>query len=111
MPRYDFICKRCGKPATKWLRLAEYDKLQRCFDCGNILKRLISCKNIICDIEPYLDEDIGPVGSGEPVFVTSRQHKKQLLKAVSNKSNTCLGNQEILSRYFITVSESSFMRN
>ena len=76
MPRYDYRCIECGVIEELWRRMTDLEMAHRCIRCGGDMIRLISAPNIRCDIEPYVDENMGH----EPVHVESRQHKKQLLK-------------------------------
>ena len=70
MPLYDYECHKCGVMPDLWARIAEVSL--NCPKCGTQMVRLISPSNIICDIEPYVDETLGPVHS--------RQHKMARLK-------------------------------
>lgn len=73
MPIYDFEC-RCGKVSEHY---AKIDEKELPCECGKMMKRLITTRyNVHPDFEPYLDEHIGT----EPVWVKSKQHRKQLMK-------------------------------
>ena len=75
MPIYDYQCKNCGKVPD--IRAGIYDTEASCPYCHTTMNRLFSPpKNIICDIEPFLDENMGH----EPVYVRSRREHKRLLK-------------------------------
>ena len=74
MPIYDYICTKCGKVSDVWATMDERTK--RCPKCKRKMSRLIARSNIITDLIPHVDENMGH----EPVYVKSRQHKKQLLK-------------------------------
>ncbi|MFH2050591.1 MAG: zinc ribbon domain-containing protein [bacterium] len=56
MPLYDYNCSKCGKKPDIWAKIDEMDLF--CPDCGNVMHRLISASNIICDIKPYFDENL-----------------------------------------------------
>lgn len=74
MPTYDFSCQSCGKTEERVTRID--DQMVVC-SCGALMTKLFSPpRAIICDIEPYWDENITP----EPILVQSRRHKEQLLK-------------------------------
>jgi len=74
MPLYDFACPICGIIEASVKIGVEKTACQR---CGSQMQRLFSPpKNIICDLEPYLDENIGH----EPIYVKSKRHKRGLLK-------------------------------
>ena len=72
MPIYDYECPNCGKVMDVWAHIDDQEKLHF---CGNWMKRLISLANINPDFQPYLDENLGQ----DPVYVKSRQHRKQLM--------------------------------
>lgn len=79
MPTYDFYCDTCGKIENIFTHIN--DTFIECPICGNApAKRLFSPpRMIIPDIQPYYDEHLaGP--DGNPVYVQSRQHKRQILK-------------------------------
>jgi putative FmdB family regulatory protein len=80
MPLYDYICPACGLKENIWAKMNEQLKL--CPDCDNIMERTIcyNAANILCDIEPYMDQHMVSQAEPDPVLVKSRQHKKQLLK-------------------------------
>lgn len=75
MPIYNYNCHKCGEKHDVWAKIEE--QLKTCPDCGLPMIRLFSPPtNIITDIEPYFDDNIGSGGS----WVTSRQHKRALMK-------------------------------
>ncbi len=79
MPIYDYNCQKCGDFTDIW---AKIDEMQLdCPKCGGKMNRLISASNIICDLEPYWDENLAhsrkaPNGS----YVQSRQDRKRKMK-------------------------------
>lgn len=75
MPLYDFSCDNCGLVKDVFAKMVEMEK--PCPKCGEDMTRLFSpSRNIITDLQPYLDENIGH----SPVYVKSKRHKKDLLK-------------------------------
>ena len=76
MPNYSFFCHFCSCRTEKQLKLADFDEPQQCYECGNVLRRVISGANVICDLTPYMDGNIGH----EPVYVKSKQHRAEILK-------------------------------
>ena len=72
MPLYDYECPLCGVQTDVWAGIDETEKLH---GCGNWMKRLISAPRISPDLEPYWDENMGQ----DPVYVKSKQHRKQLM--------------------------------
>ena len=75
MPIYDWSCPCCGIVEDVASSIAK--KTIPCPNCSCFMTRLFSPpKNIICDIEPYLDDNIGH----DPIFVKSKRHKRELLK-------------------------------
>lgn len=74
MPLYDFECKECGKITEKYAKMEEITGF---CDCGGEQKRLITTSSYaIGDLEPYLDHHIGR----EPVWIKSKQHRKEVMK-------------------------------
>lgn len=75
MPIYDYFCPVCGKKDGQWASIGQ--EALACDACGSVMTRLFTPPtSIIPDIEPHFDEHMGH----EPVLVTSRQHKKALLR-------------------------------
>jgi len=74
MPLYDYSCPNCAKQSDIWAQMHEEEK--PCPTCGATMMRLISGSNIITDLEPYFDENLDKV----PIYVESKQHRKQLMK-------------------------------
>lgn len=79
MPLYDVQCPNCGQVDDVWAKIA--DDQAMCPQCGVATKRLISPTRLQLDIEPYFDENLAdaktsPAGQ----WVTSRQHKRQIMK-------------------------------
>jgi putative FmdB family regulatory protein len=72
MPLYDYKCPSCGVVSDVWAHMDEQEKL---CSCGSWSTRMISASMISCDLEPYWDENLG----GRPVFVQSKQHRRQLM--------------------------------
>lgn len=73
MPLYDYICPACGR--QDFDIFARFEDVRAC-KCGSAMDRKLPTPNILPDIEPYLDTDMGH----EPVYVSSRREKKRLLK-------------------------------
>ena len=79
MPIYDCNCPKCGIIEDVW---AKIDNLYpACPKCGWAMTKLISPTRIICDIQPYFDENLAdPKKSPHGQWVMSRQDKKSKLK-------------------------------
>lgn len=79
MPLYDVLCKNCGELTDIWAKIAEMHV--SCPQCGAKTTRLISPTRIICDLEPYFDENLAhPQKSPHGSYVTSRQDRKRKMK-------------------------------
>jgi putative FmdB family regulatory protein len=79
MPLYDYKCPNCGEIEDIWAKILEMNLI--CPDCGGMMVRLMSPTRIICDIEPYFDENLAdPKKSPNGQWVKSRQDKKSKLK-------------------------------
>lgn len=79
MPIYDVLCPQCGELTDIWAKIEEIKA--KCPLCGKETERLISPTRIICDLEPYFDENLADAKkSPNGQWVTSRQHKKKILK-------------------------------
>lgn len=79
MPLYDYKCENCGIIEDIWAGIEE-DRLN-CPYCQGFMTRLISVVRIICDIEPYFDENLADAKkSPNGQWVKSRQHRKKLMK-------------------------------
>lgn len=79
MPLYDCKCPNCGEIEDIWARINEINP--KCPRCSREMERLISPTRIICDIEPYFDDNLADSKtSPQGQWVKSRQHKRQLLK-------------------------------
>lgn len=76
MPLYDFRCPRCGATKTEIFRMDKLPDGIPC-GCGAEMKRIYSV-SVIPDIEPYVDYHIS--ADGMPVYVRSRQHKRELMR-------------------------------
>lgn len=75
MPLYDFSCTNCGPVKDVFAKMEDMEV--PCPKCGEDMQRLFSpTRNIIADLEPYLDENLGHT----PVYVKSKRHKRDLLK-------------------------------
>ena len=74
MPIYDVNCPNCGEVKDVWAKVVEIDR--ECPVCGAKTTRLISCPNVICDLEPYIDYNMAQEG----VPISSKQQLKQELK-------------------------------
>ena len=78
-PLYDYECHRCGTIEDVWAGIEENNL--NCPNCQDIMVQLISAPHIICDLEPYWDENLGdskkcPQGQ----YVQSRQDRKRKMK-------------------------------
>lgn len=73
MPLYDYECQTCGKRDTAIKPIAERNKGPAC--CGGAMKKIITAYWVHPDFEPYLDENL----HSEPVWVKSKQHRKELM--------------------------------
>lgn len=79
MPIYDCECVECGFQPDIWARIEETEP--KCPDCGTKMIRLMSPTRIICDIQPYFDQNLAdPQKSPHGQWVMSRQDKKSKLK-------------------------------
>tara|TARA_R100000789_G_C2907268_1_gene122215 strand:+ start:283 stop:537 length:255 start_codon:yes stop_codon:yes gene_type:complete len=76
MPNYDHKCPKCKEIVELYLHVSELSLPVNCSHCGVEMKRLIGATNIQEDYEPYIDENMGH----EPVYVKSRQHRRELMK-------------------------------
>lgn len=76
MPIYDMECPRCGLVKDVWAKIDE--QIMR-HSCGTLMHRVLSASNIRCDLEPYFDENLSQA-HGKGNYVTSRQHRKELMK-------------------------------
>lgn len=74
MPLYDYECKTCKNVEEHYAKISE---ITRECGCGGEMKRLITTNfSAVSDLEPYLDPHIGK----EPVWITSRKHRQQVMK-------------------------------
>lgn len=79
MPRYEFECPE-GHITEKLMRISDSDiKMVTCRVCGRGARKIISGAADVKDFSPYWDDNLSP--GAEPVLVTSRRHKQELLKA------------------------------
>ena len=79
MPIYDILCPKCGEIADIWAKIEE--TRVNCPKCGAETTRLISPTRIICDLEPYWDENLADAKkSPQGQYITSRQHRKRVMK-------------------------------
>jgi putative FmdB family regulatory protein len=75
MPLYDYECVNCGTVDDVFA--AVIDTTLPCPRCDDVMTRLFSFNvNVQPDLEPYVDDQMGH----EPVYVKSKQHRKQLMK-------------------------------
>lgn len=75
MPVYEYECEECGRITDKIFRIDEKPERVSC-QCGASARAIISAPQRRDCWEPYWDEHLGP----EPVYVTSREHRRQLKK-------------------------------
>ena len=79
MPIYDVLCKNCGELTDIWAKIADIHV--SCPQCGAKTERLISPTRIICDLEPYFDENLADAKkTPHGQWVTSRQDRKRKMK-------------------------------
>lgn len=79
MPRYEFECPD-GHITEKIMKVSDSDiKVVACAQCRKAAKKIISGAADVKDFRSYWDENLNP-GPG-PVFVKSRRHKRELLRA------------------------------
>ena len=79
MPIYDYHCPNCGDLQDIWAKIDEME--MQCSECMAPMTRLISPTRIMCDIEPYFDENLGDAKKcPEGQWVKSRQHRKNIMK-------------------------------
>jgi hypothetical protein len=69
---YPFKCDVCEKSEEHWMKVSEYQVP----DCCEQPMRRIFGHNIVKDLEPYLDENL----TSDPVWVKSKQHRKELMR-------------------------------
>ena len=75
MPIYEYQCGKCKAVKNEFRAIDDRNNCPEC--CNQSMKKIIS-SNVRPDIEPYVD--IHMLGPDRPVYVKSRQHKKQLMK-------------------------------
>jgi hypothetical protein len=73
MPSFDFRCKICQQQKEVFMKIAEF-KAPVC--CDFEMTQVLGSYSVVPDLEPYLDPHIGT----EPVYVKSKQHRKELMK-------------------------------
>lgn len=73
MPLYDLKCDCGNEEKDAWCGINEYPP---CIKCGQPLKRVLGQHRVVPDLEPYLDHNL----SDKPVFVKSKQHRRQLMR-------------------------------
>jgi putative FmdB family regulatory protein len=79
MPIYDVNCPQCGELTDIWAKVEEINV--KCPMCGKETQRLLSPTRIICDLEPYFDENLADVKKApQGCYVESRQDRKRKLK-------------------------------
>ena len=79
MPLYDYSCAKCGEITDIWAKC--HEMIMPCPKCGAMMNRLISAPHIICDIEPYFDENLADARKApQGTYVTSRQDRKRKMK-------------------------------
>lgn len=79
MPIYDVKCPNCGIVEDIWAKVIETEAL--CPKCGAKTARLISPTRIICDLEPYFDENLADARKApQGCYVQSRQDRKRKMR-------------------------------
>lgn len=73
MPIFDFRCKSCNKTTE---HIVKSDVKEMVCECGEMSEKIITFVTIHPDFEPYLDEHL----TSTPVWVKSKQHRKQLME-------------------------------
>ena len=74
MPLYDMKCTRCSNEQERFCRVADLEK-QYC-ECGGRLKVIITNYHNQDWFKPHWNEHF----SGEPIYVRTRSHLKELCK-------------------------------
>jgi putative FmdB family regulatory protein len=79
LPLYDCECSNCGILDDIWAGVMEINP--PCPRCGKLMVRLISPTRIICDIDPYFDENLADARKApQGLYVQSRQDRKHKMK-------------------------------
>lgn len=73
---YAYICTDCGTETDAFRRVKERDDCPSC-DCGGETIRKVTAPQVSPDLKPYWDENI----SSNPVYIKSKQHRAEVLKA------------------------------
>lgn len=74
MPVYSYKCKKCGVLADKINTIDNRKQGPEC--CGEIMTQYYGNYHVVPDFEPYIDYNL----SEKPVYVKSKQHRKQIMK-------------------------------
>ncbi len=74
MPLSDVRCEECNFEEERFCKIAEMDEL-RCSKCGGRVKFLITK----APAEDWLKPHWNPNFEGEPIWIKSRRHYKQML--------------------------------
>lgn len=76
MPTYTARCKTCEHIQDYYEKISNHDQTPPCEKCGRAMEQIVSL-SAVQTFEPYWDPHIG---TGKPVYVESKKHKKRLLK-------------------------------
>lgn len=75
MPIYDYKCQECGRVHEHYAKIDQ--AVMPCDECAGIAKRMITARySVIPDLQPYWDPHIGK----EPVYITSKKHREQVMR-------------------------------
>jgi len=79
IPIYEYQCPDCKEEKEEILHIEDLGEAQVVCMCGVPMNRVFATpRNVICDLEPYIDENIDR--KGVPIQVESRRHRRQLMK-------------------------------
>lgn len=73
MPTYQWHCVVCKKDEEIFMKLAEFKKP---ICCDGEMRQVLGNYSVVKDLQPYLDENL----TSKPVYVKSKQHRRQLMK-------------------------------
>lgn len=54
MPIYVYKCSNCDITAERFLKIKFMDAPQHCYECGDLLQRVIQAPMVIADAKPYI---------------------------------------------------------
>lgn len=72
MPRYDFMCEKCGTNTELVLTFTQLQENHVCHTCGNILTRVFSMPRMLPSRFPYVHNNLDI----KPVRIQNRKQEK-----------------------------------